>query len=93
MRPRPSFRCPAAACLAPWAGLEDAADGEAVLIFLVAGPLVRTACGAGVRSRSGTREHPPIWRLHFFMRGLGDTPVASLDHPLLGRGPTHARPR
>lgn len=69
------------ACLATWAGLEDVADGGAVLTFLVAGLLLRTACGARVRSRSRTGDLPPVRRLHFFVRGPGDTGCVSRPAP------------
>lgn len=65
-----------AASPARWARRENAVGTTALLTFPVAGSLLTTACEAGVRSRSGTGYRPSVWTLHFFVRGLGDIPVA-----------------
>lgn len=41
-----------------------------------------------VRSRTGTGERPPVWRLHFFVSWLGTDRLGFYATTLLGPGPT-----
>lgn len=63
-----------------------------MLTSQLAGPLLRTACGAGVRSSSGTGDLSLVWRLNFFVRRLRDLFSASLGAPPSRRTPP-PRPR